>query len=103
MIQPLVLNFFASVFALSRSLIKRSQVNPMKHLAFLFLCIFALLPLTSHAAPKPNVIFILSDDLGYGDLGCFGQKLIKTPNIDKLAAEGMRFTDAYAGNTVCAP
>src|SRR5437588_807707 len=52
---------------------------------------------------KPNVIFILSDDLGYGDVGCFGQKLIKTPNIDKLAAEGMRFTDAYAGCTVCAP
>ncbi|HWH69015.1 MAG TPA: arylsulfatase [Candidatus Sulfotelmatobacter sp.] len=52
---------------------------------------------------KPNVIFILADDLGYGDLGCFGQKLIKTPNIDRLAAEGMRFTQAYAGTTVCAP
>ncbi|PQO44177.1 arylsulfatase [Blastopirellula marina] len=51
----------------------------------------------------PNVIFLLADDLGYGDLGCFGQKLIKTPNIDKLAAEGMRFTQAYAGSTVCAP
>ena len=49
------------------------------------------------ADPKPNVIFILADDLGYGDLGCFGQKLIKTPNIDRLAAEGMRFTQAYAG------
>jgi arylsulfatase A-like enzyme len=55
------------------------------------------------AAPKPNVIFILADDLGYGDLGCFGQKLIQTPNIDRLAAEGMRFTQAYAGATVCAP
>lgn len=55
------------------------------------------------AAAKPNVIFILADDLGYGDLGCFGQKHIKTPNIDRLAAEGMRFTDAYAGATVCAP
>jgi arylsulfatase A len=53
--------------------------------------------------PPPNVIFILADDLGYGDLGCFGQKLIKTPNIDRLAAEGMRFTQAYAGATVCAP
>src|SRR3954453_20066000 len=52
---------------------------------------------------KPNVIFILADDLGYGDLGCFGQKLIKTPCIDQLAAEGMRFTQAYAGETVCAP
>ena len=55
------------------------------------------------AADKPNVIFILADDLGYGDLGCFGQKLIQTPNIDRLAAEGMRFTQAYAGATVCAP
>ena len=52
---------------------------------------------------KPNIIFILTDDLGYGDLGCFGQKRIGTPNIDKLAAEGMKFTDCYAGSTVCAP
>ena len=52
---------------------------------------------------RPNIIFILADDLGYGDLGCYGQKTIKTPNIDKLAAEGMRFTQCYAGSTVCAP
>src|ERR1043166_9199533 len=52
---------------------------------------------------KPNIIFILADDLGYGDLGCYGQKKIKTPNIDRLAEEGMRFTQCYAGSTVCAP
>lgn len=52
---------------------------------------------------KPNIIFILADDLGYGDLGCYGQKKIKTPNLDRMAAEGMRFTQAYAGSTVCAP
>ena len=52
---------------------------------------------------RPNVIFILADDLGYGDLGCYGQKVIKTPNIDKLAAEGIKFTQHYAGSTVCAP
>ncbi|NLB25920.1 MAG: sulfatase-like hydrolase/transferase, partial [Bacteroidales bacterium] len=52
---------------------------------------------------KPNIIFILSDDLSYGDLGCYGQKKIKTPNIDRLAEEGIRFTNAYAGNSVCAP
>jgi arylsulfatase A-like enzyme len=52
---------------------------------------------------KPNIVFILADDLGNFDLGCYGQKLIRTPNIDRLAAEGMRFTQAYAGGTVCAP
>jgi arylsulfatase A-like enzyme len=52
---------------------------------------------------RPNIIYILADDLGYGDLGCYGQETIKTPNIDKLAEEGMRFTDHYAGSTVCAP
>jgi len=56
-----------------------------------------------NSAKKPNIIFIMADDLGYGDLGCYGQKYIQTPNIDKLAAEGMRFTDCYAGSTVCAP
>jgi len=52
---------------------------------------------------KPNIVFIMADDLGYGDLGCYGQKKILTPNIDRLAAEGTRFTQAYAGSTVCAP
>jgi len=46
---------------------------------------------------QPNIIFILADDLGYGELGCYGQTKIKTPNIDKLASEGVRFTDCYAG------
>ena len=53
--------------------------------------------------PKPNIVFILADDLGYGELGCYGQKLIQTPHLDRLAAEGMKFTQFYAGNTVCAP
>ncbi|MDM8009103.1 MAG: arylsulfatase [Phycisphaerae bacterium] len=52
---------------------------------------------------RPNIIYIMADDMGYGDLGCYGQKLIKTPNIDQLAAEGMRFTQFYSGCTVCAP
>jgi len=51
----------------------------------------------------PNVIYILADDLGYGDLGCYGQDKIKTPNLDRIAQEGMRFTQHYAGSTVCAP
>ena len=51
----------------------------------------------------PNIIYILADDLGYAELGCYGQEKIKTPNIDRLAAEGMRFTQHYCGNAVCAP
>lgn len=53
--------------------------------------------------PKPNIIFILADDLGYGDLGFLGQKIIETPNLDRLAAEGIFFSNHYAGATVCAP
>ncbi|MDH7601063.1 MAG: arylsulfatase [Armatimonadota bacterium] len=52
---------------------------------------------------KPNIIWIMADDLSWGDLGCYGQKLISTPNIDRLAEEGMRFTSCYSGSTVCAP
>lgn len=52
---------------------------------------------------RPNVILIMADDLGVGDLGCYGQRLILTPRIDRMAAEGMRFTEAYAGAPVCAP
>ncbi|MFP6901905.1 MAG: sulfatase-like hydrolase/transferase, partial [Opitutales bacterium] len=57
-----------------------------------------------HAAPsKPNIIYIVSDDLGYGDLGSYGQKQVKTPRLDRMAKEGLRFTDHYAGHTVCRP
>jgi arylsulfatase A-like enzyme len=52
---------------------------------------------------KPNIIFILADDLGYGDLSCYGQTKFQTPHLDRMAAEGIRFTDHYAGSTVCAP
>jgi arylsulfatase len=55
------------------------------------------------AARKPNIVFILADDLGYSDLGCYGQKKIRTPHIDRLAAGGMRFTQHYSGSPVCAP
>ncbi|SKB39191.1 arylsulfatase [Daejeonella lutea] len=56
-----------------------------------------------YAKDKPNVIFIIADDLGYGDIGAYGQKLIKTPHIDALAKQGIRFTQFYAGSSVCAP
>lgn len=57
----------------------------------------------SEVKRKPNIIFIMADDLGYGDLGCYGQKNIQTPNIDDLAKTGLRFTQAYAGAPVCTP
>jgi arylsulfatase A-like enzyme len=67
---------------------------------------FSLCP-SAQAAPgasaKPNIIFILSDDLAQGDLGCYGQKLIQTPHLDRMAREGTRYTQAYCGTTVCAP
>lgn len=58
---------------------------------------------TAAKKQKPNIIFILCDDMGYGDLACYGQKYISTPNIDRMAGEGMRFTQAYAGSPVSAP
>lgn len=59
---------------------------------------------TSTAKPeRPNIIFILADDLGWGDVGCYGQKKIQTPHLGRMAAEGIRFTSAYCGTSVCAP
>ncbi|MDF1825009.1 MAG: arylsulfatase [Verrucomicrobiales bacterium] len=55
------------------------------------------------AADRPNIIYILADDLGVGDVGCYGQRLLKTPRIDQLAEEGMRFTQHYSGSASCAP
>jgi arylsulfatase A len=70
-------------------------------------CVAAFSPRLLAAAPpppaKPNIIFILADDLAMGDLGCYGQKKIKTPSLDRMAAEGTRFTQAYTGTSVCAP
>lgn len=60
-------------------------------------------PQTPTNLKSPNIIVIISDDLGYGDLGCYGQEKIMTPHIDRLAREGIRFTQAYAGSAVCAP
>ena len=70
---------------------------------------FAVTPVMAKGHPKaakltkPNIIYIMCDDMGYGDLGCYGQPYISTPNIDRMASEGMRFTQAYAGAPVSAP
>jgi arylsulfatase A-like enzyme len=66
------------------------------------ICAFSC-PAQAAAGSKPNIIFVLADDLGYGDIGRFGQKLIQTPNLDRMAKEGITLTSFYAGSTVCAP
>lgn len=71
--------------------------------SFTFLACFVLFAAQAWAADKPNLIWIMADDLGYGELGCYGQKIIQTPCLDRMAAQGMRFTQFYAGATVCAP
>ncbi|MDF1858703.1 MAG: sulfatase [Verrucomicrobiales bacterium] len=72
----------------------------MKRLLFFLAC---LLPILSPAAEKPNLVLIFVDDLGYGDLACYGNKKVKTPNLDRLAAEGQRWTSFYAAGSTCVP
>jgi arylsulfatase A-like enzyme len=70
----------------------------------LTICLFLCFAASGYSIPKlPNVIFILADDLGYGDLSCYGQDKMQTPNIDRLSSEGLRFINHYSGNTVCSP
>src|SRR5438067_13772207 len=66
------------------------------------LCALCALCGESPSAP-PNVVFVLADDLGVAEVGCYGQKIIRTPNVDRMAAGGMKFTRFYTGNAVCAP
>ncbi|MGH7959097.1 MAG: arylsulfatase [Opitutaceae bacterium] len=70
---------------------------------FLLLALSGAGQVFAAASSRPNLIWIMADDLGYGDLGCYGQKIIKTPNLDRMAREGLRFPQFYAGATVCAP
>ena len=71
--------------------------------AYFTIAVMALVNSAGFAGEKPNVIYILADDLGYGDLSCYGQTKLQTPNIDRIASEGLRFTGHYSGNTVCSP
>jgi len=68
-----------------------------------FLCAVFASGVSSSGQERPNLIWIMADDLGYGELGCYGQAIIGTPHLDRMAKEGMRFTHFYAGATVCAP
>jgi arylsulfatase A len=67
------------------------------------LIVAVFLAANAFAAARPNVVFLLADDLGYGDLGCFGQQKIRTPNLDRMATEGIKLTQHYSGSPVCAP
>lgn len=71
--------------------------------SFAWIVITVLVTNHAIAAERPNLIWVMADDLGYGDLGCYGQQVIQTPHLDRLAREGLRFTHYYAGATVCAP
>jgi arylsulfatase A-like enzyme len=70
---------------------------------FLGTILFAADEASGEVQRRPNIIYIMTDDLGYGDLGCYGQSVIQTPNLDQMAAEGLLMTDHYAGHTVCRP
>ena len=80
-------------------------MNRYRAVGSLFLILSAVTACCLNAAERtqPNIIYILLDDAGYGDLSCYGQKKFATPNIDRLAAEGIKFTEHYSGSTVCAP
>src|SRR6266850_2329184 len=83
-------------------------LSRMKHILPITLALAAssVAPLSSLAATsqeKPNIVFILADDIGYGDFGCYGATKVKTPNIDRLASQGLRFTDAHSPAAVCTP
>jgi arylsulfatase len=69
----------------------------------LLAALVCITPAHAGDAKKPNIIYILADDLGYAELGCYGQEKIRTPHLDKMAAQGLRFTQHYSGNAVCAP
>lgn len=80
----------------------------MRHCSFLFCALFFVCGETAKteektSPPPPNISFVLADDLGYGDRGSYGQDSIPTPNLDNMTWQGFRFTQFYAGSTVCAP
>lgn len=97
--------FFKGVSTVKACLPSKAQ---KRHAAVMAACgLTIMLPGGAVAAekvdPKPNIIFIMVDDMGYHDLGCYGSKMILTPNIDKMCAEGIKFTDCYSGASTCAP
>ena len=79
------------------------MINPLSALLRILAAGSLFFGFSNAAAERPNIIFLLVDDLGFGDFGCYGAEFYETPNIDRLAENGMRFTNAYAACTVCSP
>jgi arylsulfatase A len=75
----------------------------MNKVITILLCTLGALCSLSNAGPRPNIIFLLADDMGYGDLACYGHPVIKSPNLDRLAKEGMKLTDCYSASPNCSP
>ena len=84
-------------------LIKAVLAEPIMRTSFFALLLSIILLITDALAEKPNIVFILTDDLGFNQIGAYGDTPIRTPNLDRLAQRGIRFTQAYSGNTVCSP
>ena len=86
---------------------KLKLVNALKDMIprnyLVLIVLIQIISVTAKAIESPNVILIFTDDQGYNDLGCYGSKTIKTPNLDKMASEGIRFTDFYVGASFCSP
>src|SRR5688572_15178065 len=78
-------------------------MKPILCLLTFFVVSLGLIAQPSSSTALPNIIFVMADDMGSADIGPFGQKVIATPNLDRMAREGMRFTQAYTGASVCAP
>lgn len=93
------MNFLARTFPVTSVITMKCII--LRLFIAAFACLFA--SITASAATKPNIVLILADDLGWKDLSCYGSDLYKTPHIDRLAKEGMKFTQAYSACTVCSP
>ena len=99
----LFLNFRNMGLPVGGDFYKVRAMTKFRIFSSLFLIFASFSGLLAKPDQTTNVIYILADDLGKADLGCYGQKKLKTPNIDRLAEEGMKFSSHYSGNTVCSP
>lgn len=103
LLDDLQLQFRILAFFLDDGIVPMNRFAPLGIALFIILSAEVVCFADDDTSRRPNIIYIMVDDLGYGDLGCYGQDVVKTPYLDAMAIEGMRFTDHYAGHTVCRP